>query len=217
MIKIQCSIVLCYSMYNQICFTLEMASSFIVKGNSTILFFSLLTPKSKIRGILFLSCFSFCNSFWNFNLSNNFFTVRHRTSIFQMSIPCDPFFKIGHYQEHLCFTNTSCYVSRMNIHLILKQKPISWKMKKKWTSNLNFFTVVSLYSANLTPFSTAKSAYYILHVLKSAPPPLNLLLTPYYITPMINVRKMAIKLPLTHVVFNFNKLETLYQRMLCLA
>ena len=35
-------------------------------------------PRLKIGGRLFLSCFSFCNSVWNFILANNFWTVNAR-------------------------------------------------------------------------------------------------------------------------------------------
>ena len=50
--------------------------------------------------------------FENFNLANNFWTVSARALIFNMSIssdnicPCD----FGHYLDHLCFTNTSCFL-----------------------------------------------------------------------------------------------------------
>ena len=65
-------------------------------------------PRSKIGGILLLSCLSFCHSvllsfchsvipsfchsLWNFNLDNNFWTVRARAFIFHMSISCDKTF-----------------------------------------------------------------------------------------------------------------------------
>ena len=52
-------------------------------------------PRSKIGGILFLSCLSFCPPLWNFNLANNFWTVwtvSARALIFHMSISCDKTF-----------------------------------------------------------------------------------------------------------------------------
>ena len=47
-------------------------------------------PISKIRGKLFLSCMSFCNSIWNFYLANNVWTVNAR--VWYMSIPSDKTF-----------------------------------------------------------------------------------------------------------------------------
>ena len=49
-------------------------------------------PRSKIWGILFLSCLSFCPPLWNFNLANNIWTVSARALIFHMNIPCDKTF-----------------------------------------------------------------------------------------------------------------------------
>ena len=52
-------------------------------------------PRSKIGGILVLSCLSFCplwDFFENFNLANNFWTVGARALIFHMNIPCDETF-----------------------------------------------------------------------------------------------------------------------------
>ena len=49
-------------------------------------------PRSKIGGILFLSCLSFCPPLWNFNLANNFWTVCARALIFHLSIPYDKTF-----------------------------------------------------------------------------------------------------------------------------
>ena len=47
--------------------------------------------RSKIGGILFLSCLSLWNSVWNFNLANNVLTVNDRALVFNMStcIPSD--------------------------------------------------------------------------------------------------------------------------------
>ena len=57
-------------------------------------------PRSKIGGILFLSCLSFCNSvilpfcppLWIYNLADTFWTVSARSLIFHMNIPCDKTF-----------------------------------------------------------------------------------------------------------------------------
>ena len=41
-------------------------------------------PEIKDGGILFLSCLSFCKSVWNFNLANNFWTVKAKALIFRV-------------------------------------------------------------------------------------------------------------------------------------
>ena len=48
-------------------------------------------PEMEDGDILFSSCLSFCNSVWNSNLANNFWTVSAIALIFHMStgIPCD--------------------------------------------------------------------------------------------------------------------------------
>ena len=46
-------------------------------------------PRSKIRGILFLS---FCPPLWNVNLANNIWTMNARALIFHINIPCDKTF-----------------------------------------------------------------------------------------------------------------------------
>ena len=53
--------------------------------------------RSKIGGMLFLSCLLFCHSvilsfcppLWNSNLANNFWTVSARAFLFHMNISCD--------------------------------------------------------------------------------------------------------------------------------
>ena len=67
-----------------------------IKGNIYFIFFyrsSMDVWDLKLRGILFLSCLSFC-PLWNFNLAtcNNFWTVSARALIFHTSIPCDKTF-----------------------------------------------------------------------------------------------------------------------------
>ena len=50
--------------------------------------------------------------FENFKLANNFWTVSARALIFNMSISSDNICvcDFGHYLDHLCFTNTSCFL-----------------------------------------------------------------------------------------------------------
>ena len=49
----------------------------------------------RLQGILFLSCLSFHKSVWNFNLANNFWTMKTRALIFHMGIPsCKTFQRV---------------------------------------------------------------------------------------------------------------------------
>ena len=62
--------------------------------------FFIFMPKMEDRGhivfvlsvILHSVILSFCPPLWNFNLANNFWTVRARALIFHMNIPCDKTF-----------------------------------------------------------------------------------------------------------------------------
>ena len=91
--------------------------------------------RSKIGGILFLSCLSFCHSLWNFNLANNFWTVsaRSRALIFHMNIPCDktfwwvpffyPFFENFNFAYNFWTVSARALIFHMNI---LCDKTFPW-------------------------------------------------------------------------------------------
>ena len=70
---------------------IRMSNKILEKYFSIVLFMPL-RLKIMRGGILCLSCLSFCNSVWYFNLADNVWTVSARALIFHLSISCNKTF-----------------------------------------------------------------------------------------------------------------------------
>ena len=89
-------------------------------------------PRSKIGGILFLSCLSYCPPLWNFNLDNIYWTVSARILIFHMSISCDKTFPLVPLLVTMWPRPWSCTHCLKTLSLIITFKP--------WVLKLWYFT-----------------------------------------------------------------------------